>query len=98
MLIVISISLLFLELVRYLNINFSVWISHANFAHLFPFRHLESLEADLIFVYCTKEDLDILFLSTNYFFPMQLLAYHLTVLRGHNVDQPRNLAKSVTTQ
>jgi glutamine---fructose-6-phosphate transaminase (isomerizing) len=28
--------------------------------------------------------------------PMQLLAYHLTLLRGHNVDQPRNLAKSVT--
>ncbi|KAL0377176.1 UNVERIFIED_CONTAM: Glutamine--fructose-6-phosphate aminotransferase [isomerizing] 2 [Sesamum calycinum] len=30
--------------------------------------------------------------------PLQLLAYHLTVLRGYNVDQPRNLAKSVTTQ
>ncbi|KHG26614.1 Glucosamine--fructose-6-phosphate aminotransferase [isomerizing] 2 [Gossypium arboreum] len=30
--------------------------------------------------------------------PCQLLAYHLTVLRGYNVDQPRNLAKSVTTQ
>lgn len=28
--------------------------------------------------------------------PLQLLAYHLTVLRGYNVDQPRNLAKSVT--
>lgn len=28
--------------------------------------------------------------------PMQLLAYHLTLIRGHNVDQPRNLAKSVT--
>jgi glucosamine--fructose-6-phosphate aminotransferase (isomerizing) len=28
--------------------------------------------------------------------PMQLLSYHLTVLRGLNVDQPRNLAKSVT--
>ena len=28
--------------------------------------------------------------------PLQLMAYHLTVLRGHNVDQPRNLAKSVT--
>ncbi|KAK3415860.1 hypothetical protein EUGRSUZ_H01405 [Eucalyptus grandis] len=26
-----------------------------------------------------------------------LLAYHLTVLRGYNVNQPRNLAKSVTT-
>ncbi|KAJ6794932.1 glutamine--fructose-6-phosphate aminotransferase [isomerizing] 2 [Iris pallida] len=30
--------------------------------------------------------------------PLQLLAYHLTVLRGYDVDQPRNLAKSVTTQ
>ncbi|KAK6933855.1 SIS domain [Dillenia turbinata] len=30
--------------------------------------------------------------------PLQLLAYHLTILRGFNVDQPRNLAKSVTTQ
>jgi glucosamine--fructose-6-phosphate aminotransferase (isomerizing) len=28
--------------------------------------------------------------------PLQLLAYHATVLRGFNVDQPRNLAKSVT--
>jgi hypothetical protein len=28
--------------------------------------------------------------------PLQLLAYHITVLRGLNVDQPRNLAKSVT--
>ncbi|KAH7278868.1 hypothetical protein KP509_38G060600 [Ceratopteris richardii] len=30
--------------------------------------------------------------------PLQLLAYHRTVFRGFNVDQPRNLAKSVTTQ
>ena len=30
--------------------------------------------------------------------PLQLLAYHLTLVRGFNVDQPRNLAKSVTTQ
>jgi glucosamine--fructose-6-phosphate aminotransferase (isomerizing) len=30
--------------------------------------------------------------------PLQLLSYHLTVLRGHNVDQPRNLAKSVTVE
>ncbi len=27
---------------------------------------------------------------------LQLLSYHLALLRGHNVDQPRNLAKSVT--
>jgi len=28
--------------------------------------------------------------------PLHLLSYHLTVLRGHDVDQPRNLAKSAT--
>jgi glucosamine--fructose-6-phosphate aminotransferase (isomerizing) len=30
--------------------------------------------------------------------PMQLLAYHVGVLRGTDVDQPRNLAKSVTVE
>ncbi|MBW6533615.1 MAG: hypothetical protein K0B11_01270 [Mariniphaga sp.] len=30
--------------------------------------------------------------------PLQLLAYHIAVLRGCNVDQPRNLAKSVTME
>ncbi len=30
--------------------------------------------------------------------PMQLLAYHIAVMRGCNVDQPRNLAKSVTVE
>jgi glucosamine--fructose-6-phosphate aminotransferase (isomerizing) len=30
--------------------------------------------------------------------PLQLLAYHIGVLRGCDVDQPRNLAKSVTVE
>ena len=30
--------------------------------------------------------------------PMQLLAYHISVLKGTDVDQPRNLAKSVTVE
>ena len=30
--------------------------------------------------------------------PLQLLSYHIAVLRGCNVDQPRNLAKSVTVE
>jgi glutamine---fructose-6-phosphate transaminase (isomerizing) len=30
--------------------------------------------------------------------PLQLLAYHAAVLRGHDVDKPRNLAKSVTVE
>ena len=30
--------------------------------------------------------------------PLQLLAYRIAVLRGCDVDQPRNLAKSVTVE
>jgi glucosamine--fructose-6-phosphate aminotransferase (isomerizing) len=30
--------------------------------------------------------------------PLQLLSYHMAVMRGCNVDQPRNLAKSVTVE
>ncbi|OGW58364.1 MAG: hypothetical protein A3D21_03210 [Nitrospirae bacterium RIFCSPHIGHO2_02_FULL_42_12] len=30
--------------------------------------------------------------------PLQLFAYHIAVLRGCDVDQPRNLAKSVTVE
>ncbi len=30
--------------------------------------------------------------------PLQLVAYHAAVLRGHDVDKPRNLAKSVTVE
>lgn len=30
--------------------------------------------------------------------PLQLLAYHVAIMRGCNVDQPRNLAKSVTVE
>jgi glucosamine--fructose-6-phosphate aminotransferase (isomerizing) len=30
--------------------------------------------------------------------PLQLLAYHIAVSRGCDVDKPRNLAKSVTVQ
>jgi len=30
--------------------------------------------------------------------PLQLLAYHIAVWRGCDVDQPRNLAKSVTVE
>ena len=30
--------------------------------------------------------------------PLQLLAYHIAVCKGKDVDQPRNLAKSVTVE
>ena len=33
-----------------------------------------------------------------YTIPLQLLAFHVAVLKGTDVDQPRNLAKSVTVE
>ena len=33
-----------------------------------------------------------------YTIPLQLLAYHVAVQKGTDVDQPRNLAKSVTVE
>ena len=33
-----------------------------------------------------------------YTIPLQLLAYHVAVIKGTDVDQPRNLAKSVTVE
>ena len=33
-----------------------------------------------------------------YTIPLQLLSYHVALLKGTDVDQPRNLAKSVTVE
>jgi glutamine---fructose-6-phosphate transaminase (isomerizing) len=49
---------------------------------------------DVIEVPTLNEDLDPLLLSI----PLQLLSYHISVLKGTDVDQPRNLAKSVTVE
>jgi len=54
---------------------------------------------------CSRSDYCISVPETNPFLsailmaiPLQLLAYHIGVLRGCDVDQPRNLAKSVTVE
>jgi glucosamine--fructose-6-phosphate aminotransferase (isomerizing) len=64
-------------------------------------------------ILCEKEDTETQAFSGNYLeiphsvdalqgiltvIPMQLLSYHIAVLRGCNVDCPRNLAKSVTVE
>jgi glucosamine--fructose-6-phosphate aminotransferase (isomerizing) len=49
--------------------------------------------------YCIEiPDADEAFLPLLATIPLQLLAYHIAVMRGCNVDQPRNLAKSVTVE
>ena len=57
-------------------------------------EYLESVADHLITVPQTPE----LFQPLLTVVPLQLLAYHAAVLRGHDVDKPRNLAKSVTVE
>ncbi len=51
--------------------------------------------ADAVF---TIPDTDPLLSPILFTIPLQLLAYHIAILRGADVDQPRNLAKSVTVE
>jgi glucosamine--fructose-6-phosphate aminotransferase (isomerizing) len=43
-------------------------------------------------------DVDELISPILYTIPLQLLAYHVALIKGTDVDQPRNLAKSVTVE
>jgi glucosamine--fructose-6-phosphate aminotransferase (isomerizing) len=55
---------------------------------------IEALSDDRITIPGTSENL----LPILTVIPLQLLAYHIAVIRGTDVDQPRNLAKSVTVE
>ncbi len=57
-------------------------------------RHIEGRADDVIFVPQVPEYLQPLVTVV----PLQLLAYHIAVMRGCDVDKPRNLAKSVTVE
>jgi glucosamine--fructose-6-phosphate aminotransferase (isomerizing) len=57
-------------------------------------HEVKSRAEEVIEIPALDEDLDPMLLSV----PLQLLAYHIAVLKGTDVDQPRNLAKSVTVE
>ena len=57
-------------------------------------ERVAALADDVIYVPEVEEYLQPLVCSV----PLQLLSYHIAVLRGCNVDRPRNLAKSVTVE
>src|SRR5262249_48251296 len=59
-----------------------------------PDRELERVADEVLYVPSTMACLSPLVTSI----PLQLLAYHTAVIRGHDVDKPRNLAKSVTVE
>ncbi|MCL4477571.1 MAG: glutamine--fructose-6-phosphate transaminase (isomerizing) [Deltaproteobacteria bacterium] len=57
-------------------------------------NELQGLSDDIIFV----PDIDELFTPILSIVPLQLFAYHIAVINGTDVDQPKNLAKSVTVE
>ncbi|TSC78119.1 MAG: glucosamine--fructose-6-phosphate aminotransferase (isomerizing) [Parcubacteria group bacterium Gr01-1014_33] len=57
-------------------------------------ENMKDLADDIIFIPRTLEILNPLLAVV----PLQLFAYHFGVLRGYDVDKPRNLAKSVTVE
>ena len=61
----------------------------------FPgFEYIATIADDVIYVPEVEEFLQPIVTSV----PLQLLAYHIALHRGCNVDRPRNLAKSVTVE
>jgi glutamine---fructose-6-phosphate transaminase (isomerizing) len=57
-------------------------------------EHLIDVADEMLLVPKSEPELDPLLLGI----PLQLLAYHVALARGVDVDQPRNLAKSVTVE
>jgi glucosamine--fructose-6-phosphate aminotransferase (isomerizing) len=57
-------------------------------------EQIEALATDVLWVPNTLEPLSTILAAI----PLQLFAYHVAVTRGRDVDQPRNLAKSVTVE
>jgi glucosamine--fructose-6-phosphate aminotransferase (isomerizing) len=60
-------------------------------------RNEEALEGKIDYEFRIPETVDLL-MPVLASVPLQLLAYYVAVKRGANVDQPRNLAKSVTVE
>ncbi|MFK5970612.1 MAG: glutamine--fructose-6-phosphate transaminase (isomerizing) [Candidatus Marithrix sp.] len=72
---------------------------HARGGHLYIFANQQVImqESDYIEVIELGEVNEIIS-PIVYTIPLQLLAYHVAVIKGTDVDQPRNLAKSVTVE
>jgi glucosamine--fructose-6-phosphate aminotransferase (isomerizing) len=72
---------------------------HARHGELFVFAGENTqIESDERLHVIQVPDVNEILAPIVYSVPMQLLSYHVAVLRGTDVDQPRNLAKSVTVE
>jgi len=65
---------------------------------LYVFGHSHESHEDTVTQFIELPEIPELIAPIIYTIPLQLLAYHVAVLKGTDIDQPRNLAKSVTVE
>jgi glucosamine--fructose-6-phosphate aminotransferase (isomerizing) len=65
---------------------------------LYVFGHSRESHEDTVTQFIELPEMPELIAPIVYTIPLQLLAYHVAVLKGTDIDQPRNLAKSVTVE
>ena len=65
---------------------------------LYVFGHSHESHDDTITQFIELPEMPELIAPIIYTIPLQLLSYHVAILKGTDIDQPRNLAKSVTVE
>jgi glutamine---fructose-6-phosphate transaminase (isomerizing) len=85
------------ELLDKLQSNMQVVRARGGQLYVFADRET-GIESEIGVKVVSMPHVDRLIAPIVYTVPLQLLAYHVAVLKGTDVDQPRNLAKSVTVE
>ena len=65
---------------------------------LYVFGHSHESHEDTVTKFIELPEIPELIAPIIYTIPLQLLSYHVAILKGTDIDQPRNLAKSVTVE
>jgi len=72
---------------------------HARGGQLFVFANHRAIMQNLDYIHVIEiGEVDEIISPIVYTIPLQLLSYHVALIKGTDVDQPRNLAKSVTVE
>ena len=70
----------------------------ARAGELYVIGHSHESHEDTVTQFIELPEIPELIAPIIYTIPLQLLAYHVAILKGTDIDQPRNLAKSVTVE
>jgi len=65
---------------------------------LYVFGHAHESHEGTVSQFIELPEIPELIAPIIYTIPLQLLSYHVAILKGTDIDQPRNLAKSVTVE